>query len=277
MRKLLVALLICLLLVPAALAEDVYTVKDASTATHVTTELSYLKVVCPLAAEGDVTLTVRDEWGGLIYQRNYGDCSGTFRSGEVHLPLDGDRCDYIVTLSTAGGEYTFTVTREMAMLTDTAVYAGGATLKQLTGGSSRKYAVVLDLSAMNGQTLTAPMLAGGMQVGEVSFTVQDGSLTVSAAMTAEGRIDKASVYVAADALTAQTLGTSRFTGTKTRLDRTISLPNSPYVAVMVQLTVTYDPTTAQAWDMGPAEERLLETILDNWQLMQLTTANEAVG
>lgn len=277
MRKLLLSLLIFLLLVPAALAEDVCTVEDASAATHVTTERSYLRVLCPLTAEGNVTLTVHDEWGYLVYQRNYGNCSGTFRSGDVHLPLDGDSCDYTVTLSTADGEYTFTVTREMAMITDSAVYAGGATLKQLNGGSSRKYAAVLDLDALDGQTLTAPMLAGGAQVGEVYFTVQSGTLTVSASLTVDGRIDKGTVYVAADALTAQTLGSSRFTGVKTRLDRAIDLSGAPYAAVMVQLTITYDPATAQAWDMGPAEEQLLETILDSWQLMQLTTANEAVG
>lgn len=277
MRKLFLILLLCLLLVPAALAEDVCTVEDASAAVHVTTELAYLKVLCPLESESNVTLTVHDQWGYLIYQRNYGLCSGTFRSGDVHLPLEGDSCDYIVTLTTGDNEYTFTVTREMAMITDSAVYAGGATLKQLNGGSSRKYAAVLDLDAMNGQTLTVPMLAGGTQVGEVYFTVEGGALTVSASLTVDGRIDKANVYIAADALTAQTLGTSHFSGTKTRLDRAVDLNGAPYAAVMVQLTITYDPATAQAWDMGPAEEKLLETILDNWQLMQLTTANEAVG
>lgn len=277
MRKLLVTLLLCLLLVPAALAEDVCTVEDASSAVHVTTERAYLKVLCPLEGETNVTLTVHDQWGYLIYQRNYGVCSGTFRSGDVHLPLEGDTCDYTVTLTTTGGEYQFIVTREMAMITDSAVYAGGATLRELTGGSSHKYAAVLDLDALDGQTLTAPMLASGTKVGEVDFTVLGGSLTVSARLTVDGRIDKATVYVAADALTAQTLGSSRFSGVKAKLDRPVDLDGAPYAAVMVQLTITYDPATAQAWDMGPEEEALLETILDNWQLMQLTTANEAVG
>lgn len=277
MRKLLVTLLICLFLVPAALAEDVCTVEDASTAVHVTTERAYLKVLCPLEGETDVTLTVHDQWGYLIYQRNYGICSGTFRSGDVHLPLDGDSCDYTVTLTTGGGEYRFTVTREMAMITDSAVYAGGATLKELTGGSSRKYAAVLDLDTLDGQTLTAPLLASGTKVGEVDFAVQNGSLTVSARLTVDGRIEKGTVYVAADALTAQTLGASRFSGVKAKLDRAIDLHGAPYAAVMVQLTITYDPATAQAWDMGPAEEALLESILDSWTLMQQTTANEAVG
>ncbi len=276
-RMLTVFLIFCLMTAPAALAEDVCTVQDASAVTQVTTEASYLKVQCPLAEETGVTLSVWDEWGYLIYQRNYGTCSGTFRSGEVHLPLEGESCEYTVTLTTDSGEHTFTVVREMAMITDSAVYAGGATLRQLVDGSSRKYAVVLDLDAMNEETLIAPMLAGGMQVGEVYFSVLDGVVTVSARLTADGRIDKANVYIASDALTAGTLGSNHFTGMKTRLERAIDLGDAPYAAVMVQLTVTYDPATAQAYEMNREEERALEEILENWQLMQLTTANEAVG
>lgn len=119
-----------------------------------------------------------------------------------------------------------------------------------------------------------PMLSGGMQVGEVYFTVLDGNLTVSASLTAQGRIDKATVYVAADALSAMTLGTSRFSGTKTRLDRTISLNGAPYAAVMVQLTLTYDPASVQDVGTGSLSR---EEMRECWQLMQMTTANEAVG
>lgn len=277
-RMLMLVLICCLLPFAPALAEDVCTVEDASAVSHVTTEASYLKVKCPLPEETTVALSVWDEWGYLIYQRNYGLCSGTFRSGEVHLPLDGDSSDYTVTLSTGCGEYAFSVTREMAMLTDSAVYAGGLTLRDMMeDGSRRKYAVVIDMAAMNQETLVAPMLAGGTQVGEVYFTIQDGTLTVSASLLADGRIDKANVYIASDAITAMTLDTKRFGGVKTKLDRSIDLGDAPYAAVMVQLTITYDPTTAQAWEMGREEEKLLQEMQDNWQLMQMTTANEAVG
>jgi len=170
-----------------------------------------------------------------------------------------------------------TVTREAAKITDSAVYAGGLTLKELNGGSSRKYAVVLDLDTMNQETAIAPMIAGGMQIGEVYFSVRDGQLTVSAVLTVDGAIDKSNVYIATDAITAQTLGASRFSGTKTKLNRTIDLGDAPYAAVMVQLTVTYDPATAQAYSVGREEQKLLKELEENWRLMQMTTANEAVG
>ena len=277
--RILSLLLVSCLLLPGlpALAEDVCTVQDALTASRVTTEKAYLCLGCELAAEGNVTVTVRDEWGYLVYQRDYGVCAGSFRSSDIYLPLEGSRAAYTVTLETADGANTFTVIREMAMITDTAVYAAGLTLKEMLDGSAYKYAVVLDLDALNEETAVAPLLASGAQVGEVYFSVLDGVLTVSALLTAEGSIDKATVYIATDALTAKTLGSSRFTGMKAALDQEINLGDAPYAAVMVQLTLTYDPTTAQAWNMTREEEEFHKQLQEDWMLMQQLTANEAVG
>ncbi len=276
MRKLFCMLMMTLLLAVPALAEDVCTIADATAAAQVTTGCSYLRVECPLPEETNVVLTVQDEWGTLIYQRDYGVCAGAFRSRDIHLPVEGETCDYTVTLATGAGEYTFIVTREQPLLTDSAVYAGGMTLSELNGGSTRKYAVVLDLAELNGRTAAAPLLSGDAQLGEALFTVKDGVLTVSAVLSAEGQLDKANVYVATDALTAQTLGAKKFTGTKTRLDREIPLNGADYVAVMVQLTVSYDPATAQP--LRPEDwQDALDQMRQTWINMQTETANEAVG
>ncbi len=272
MIRMLTLFLICCLLPLSAVAEDVCTV-DAS-AGHITTDRAYLRVECPLEGETNVVLSVRDGWGALIYQRDYGLCSGIFRSRDVHLPLEGETSQYTVEITAGGDVRTIAVTREKPLLTDSAVYARGLSLKDLNGGSSRKYAVVLDMDALNQETAVMPMIAGGMQVGEVYFSVLDGRLTVSAALTVDGRIDKANVYVADDALSARTLGTSQFSGVKTRLDRTISLGDAPYAAVMVQLTLTYDPAAAE--DVG-AGSLSREEMREAWQMMQMTTANEANG
>lgn len=276
--RILTLLLACCLLLPApALAEDVCVVQDAAAAEQVTTACPYLRVQLDLPGETEVTLSVHDQWGSLIYQRYYGRCSGTFESRDVHLPLEGTGCDYIVTLQAGSDEHVFTVTRKMPLLTDTSVFAGGMTLQELNGGSSRKYAVVLDLFALNEATAVAPMLAEGKRIGEVYFSVLDGTLTVSATLFAEGAIDKANVYIATDAITASTLGSNRFTGIKTRLNRAIPLGDAPYAAVMVQLTVTYDPDGSEAFQMSPAEQDDYQELRENWQLMQMVTANEAVG
>ncbi len=275
MRKLFCMLMMTLLLAVPAQAEDVC-IADATAAAQVTTDCSYLRVECPLPGETDVVLTVWDEWGTLIYQRDYGVCAGDFCSRDIHLPVEGESCDYTVTLSTGAADYTFTVTREQPLLTDSAVYAGGLTLSELNGGSTRRYAAVLDLAALEGQTAAAPLLSGEVQLGEAIFSVRDGALTVSATLTVEGQIEKANVCVATDALTAQTLGAKKFTGTKTRLDREIPLNGADYAAVTVQLTVSYDPATAQP--LRPEDwQDALEQMRHTWIDMQTETANEAVG
>ena len=276
-RMLILFLLLTLLPGIPALAQDVCTVKDALTASSITTDRDYLRLQCTLADECPVTITVRDIWGTLVYQRDYGVRSGSFRSGDIYLPLEDEDCEYRVSFCAGDVQNTFTVIREMAMISDTAVYAAGLSLEEMVEGSRRKFAVVLDMDALNEEIAIAPLLASGMQVGEAYFSVLDGVLTVDALLTAEGAIDKATVYVATDAITAKTLGSTHFTGVKSKLGREIDMGETPYAAVMVQLTITYDPTTAQAFEIGEEEEEILEEMLDAWELMQLTTANEAVG
>ena len=122
--------------------------------------------------------------------------------------------------------------------------------------------------------MTVPLVSGGMQVGYATITVTGGEVTVSAVLTAEGEIEKSTVYVARDAVTAATLGSNRFTGVKGKLNRAVDLCGTPYAAILVQLTVSYDASTAQPFQEDPwfsMEQH------DLWDMMLLTTASEAVG
>lgn len=277
MKKLRLSLLLsllALLLCAPALAEDVYVVKDASAASGVTTDRSYLRVCCPLPGEAPVTLTIRDEWGYPTFQRDYGLRSGSFRSEDVYLRLDGSQSRYTVTLQTGSQTHTFQVTRVQPLLTDTGVYAHGLSLSEMNGGRSNKYAVIIDAQMLEGSTLSVPLSSGGAQVGYASFSVNRGRLTVSAMLTTEGRIEKSTVYLATDAVTAMTLGSNRFTGVKTKLNREVPLGGTPYAAVMLQLTVSYDGAAAQPLQPDP---RFLEEQAWLWDMMLLTTDTEAVG
>ncbi len=273
LRFLLPLLLLTLLAAPA-LAEDVCVVKDAASTSAIATDCSYLRVSCPLPGDTPVTLSIRDAWGYLVYQRDYGVCRGTFRSEDVYLQLYGASTDYIVTLVCGGSVHEFRVTRVSPRLTDTGVTAHGLSLTEMTGKRGNKYAVVIDVCALEGSTLTVPLVSGGVQLGYANLTVRDGELTVSAMLTVDGTIDKSTVYVARDAVTASTLGTSRFTGVKTKLNRSVDLGRTPYAAVLVQLTVSYDAATAQSWQEDPW---YLQEQHDLWEMMRLTTASEAVG
>lgn len=269
----LLTLLLMLAAVPA-LAEDVYVVKDASAADSLSTDCSYLRVCCPLSGESPVTLAIRDSWGYLVYQRDYGSCRGAFRSEDVYLPLEGASTRYHVTLVCGGSVHEFSVTRVAPRLTDSHVTACGLSLTDMTGKRDNRFAVVIDAWALEGSTLTVPLVSGGMQVGYASITVSGGEVTVSAALTVDGKIEKSTVYIARDAVTASTLGANRFTGVKTKLNSAVDLCGTPYAAILVQLTVSYDAATAQPFQEDPwfSQEQY-----DLWELMQLTTASEAVG
>ena len=272
--RILAALLLLLLLAAPALAEDVCVVDDASAASHITTDASYLRVGCPLSGSVPVTLSIRDSWGYLVYQRDYGTRSGAFRSEDVYLRRDGKSTVYTVTLSCGDDAHEFRVTLQAPRLTDSSVTAHGLSLAEITGKRDNRFVVILDTDALEGSTLSAPLVSGGLQLGYASFTLEDGELTVSAMLTVDGKIEKSTVYVARDAMTAATLGSSRFTGTKTKLNRAVSLGRTPYAAVTLQLTVSYDEATSQYhWE----DPLYLEEQHRLWEMMLLTTASEAVG
>lgn len=55
-----------------ALADDTYTVSDPASAGNIRTECEYLNIYCPAENGEQVTLSVYDQNGSCIYQRDYG-------------------------------------------------------------------------------------------------------------------------------------------------------------------------------------------------------------
>lgn len=268
-------LMLMLLTAFPALAEDVYSVADATQVSSVTSDRGYLSVACPLAAESRVTMTIRDEWDATVYQRDYGVCSGTFFSEDVYLPQNGAQTTYRVTLTTDSGETSFTLIRVAPRLTDSNVTTAGLPLADISGVASPQKAILLDLQSLDNQMpMVVPMVSGDMQLGCVTFTVRNGQLSVSAELTVDGSIDRASVYVAKSALSAQTLGTRRFDGKKGSLNKKVDVTGLHYAAVLVQMTVSYDQDTVTPL-MPDAQFAQEQTQL--WNAMQEETVNEAVG
>lgn len=270
---LLVLVLACLC--TPALADDLCVVNDATRAGDIATDSSYLCVKCPLEGEQEVTMSVYDAWGYLVHERNYGLRSGSFRSADVYLPLHGASTVYTVYLQTGSETHAFRVTRIQPRMTDPGACAQGLPLEIINEKArTDKSAVIIDVDAMEGSTFSAPLISAGMQIGYASFTVEDGALSVSALLTVDGEIEKATVYVARDAVTALSFGSTRFTGEKAKLNRDIDLRGTPYAAVLLQLTVSYDEATAQPII---EDELYLEMQLELWEMMLLTTASEALG
>ena len=123
--------------------------------------------------------------------------------------------------------------------------------------------------------MTVPLLAGdAYEIGTVTFSAARGSLTVSACLNdgVDGSIDKGTVYVAATALEAKTLGKKSFSGLKGKLNQSLALADTSYAAVYVALTVSFDPQ-----GVPEASGTQLQGQEDVWQRMQTETANEAIG
>lgn len=276
MKRIACLLLLLMMICPlAALAEDVCTVTNAGEVSQITTDKGYLSVGCPLDGESAVTLSICDEWGCILYQRAYGVCSGSFFSEDIYLPLQGTQTTYQVMLTSGETTHSFRVIRVMPRISDSTVSSAGLSLQTVSGVSSPRKVCLLDVDALNNQPpMVVPMVSGDVQLGTVTFSVRNGQLTVSAELTADGTIDRASVYVAKTSLSAQTLGTRRFDGKKVGLKKKVDVSDSRYVAVLVQLSVSYAQETATPTIPDEAFLREQQTLWDN---MQQETVNEAVG
>ena len=274
MKRILMILAALLCLILPAYAEDTQTV-DAATATSVTMTASYLRVTCPIDGDQQVTVTVTDEKNNPYLQRDYGVCSDYFRSEDIYLRLDGSHKTYAVYVQAGETTYAFVVDRVMPRLTGNAACSVGYPLSWLNDSGSWQSATILDVNALEGSSMTVPMHASGAYtLGSVTFSVSGGQLSVSANLLSgiDGSIDDATVYVATNALQAQSLGNRRFPGLSGGLGESIDLGGTPYAAVLVQLTVSFDPSGVPG---GPDALQDGQEML--WNQMQLVTANEAVG
>jgi len=289
MKKRLFVLLAAAMLLfasPAMAAEDVFTITDLArahagasdegyVASRLTSDRSYLRLDVSISGESQVNVSVTDEGGSLVYQRDYGLCSGHFRSEDLYLRLQSNPTTYRVSVRIGENAYAFPLRRVMPRLRGQDACSVGYPLAALSGGSSWKTVTLLDLAALEGSGKTVALHAGGAyNLGSVTFSVSGGKLRVTANLhsDADGSIDSGKVYVATSALEARSLGKKGFSGVTGALNESIALGGASYAAVYVKLTVSFDPAGVSS---GP------DTILPGqdslWNTMQTVTANEAVG
>ena len=287
-RVLMLLVLLLLCAAPAYASEDVFTVdardvtedawNESFIASSLTSDRSYLRVTCALEEESEVTLSIAGENGKLVYQRDYGMCGGRFRSEDIFLRLSGSQTTYQVTLWVGDESYSFPLRRVMPWLTGNAACSAGYPLEELSGAGTWKTATILDIAQVARRPLTVALNASdAYEIGYVTFSVKDDRLTVSAGLEdgVAGSIDKGTVYVAATALEAEKLGKKNFPGATAKLDEAVDLWGTPYAAVYVNLTVSFDP--AGVADMQPLDKAETEEQQRLWEMMLTETANEAVG
>lgn len=269
----LMAALLVMMVAGTALGDEVFTVTSPSG--NYATDRDYLRISCPMEGEAQVTVTITDANDRITYQRNYGLCSGTFRSEDIYLRLQGSETVYGVKIDAGSVSHSFRLTRTMPRLKGNAGCSVGYPLEKLSGTGGWKSVTLLDLNALSGSSLTVPLHASGAyELGTVTFSVSGGKLTVKARIDSavDGEIDSAKVYIATTSIDAQNLGTRSFSGMTAGLNEAIRLGNAPYAAVYVKLTVSFDPVGVPG---SPATT--LNGQAELWQQLQQQPALDSVG
>lgn len=257
-----------------ALAQDACVV-DAASADRVTCAESYLRVTCETADDVPVMLQITDEAGSLHYQRDYGLISGTFRSEDIYLRLQGATTIYQVTLTAGDDAYAFTVERVMPRLKHNHACSVGYPLEKITGDNKWQSVTLIDVAQVAKRPLTVALHASdAYELGTATFTVENGELSVTLDLLpqAQAEVEESRLYVALDAITAKQLGQRQFLGYEGALSKPVPLGGTPYAAVLLDLTVSFDPAAL------PASPKVtLDGQQAIWEQMQQHTANESVG
>ena len=257
-----------------ALAYDAATL-DIASCQYLETDRSYVRITCPLQDYEDVLITILDAGGSPVYQRSYADRDGLFRSDDIYLRLDGTQTRYRARVECTSGVYEADIVRLVERLENNTACTAGLSLGNLTGKSSWLSCTVLDLAALREHPETWPVRASNRYaLGSVTFTLSDGRLTASfsAPEGAQCRLSASSVEIALTAVDAQALGTKRFHGVRTSLDTPSDVDGASYVAILVQLTVSYD--TGGLSECPPSDAAGQAA---RWESMQHATEAESNG
>ena len=270
----LLCLLICLC--APALADGVCRISGGALQSGVTTDCSYVSIACPVEQPGQVLVSIYAPDGSLAWQCDYGQRSQAFTTDDIYLKLSGSSATYTAVVQTAAGTYRFPIVRQMARLRGNTACTAGYPLRSITGSDTWETATILHLPQLSDGSMTVPVYASGRYVfGSATLSARGGALTVSVQLAngLDGTVDQAVVYVATDARTAQQLGKRAFSGATGRLNEPIAIGNAEYAAVYVNLTVSFEPSTAQTGIPSQPERQQI----DLWEQMQTFASSGAVG
>lgn len=219
---LLICLLMCQLLVPlASVAEECYTIDvDALDMTrlqdndyvyqHLAAQTQgirlrkYISDSTELAAPVRLSI-VQAETDTVIYDRNYGDVSGTFDSGTIYLPyVDHNVIPYLITLNIGDWTYAMPFMHLQPRLTDNGACTWGVQLGDLDASMANSWLMgtMLDLDLLRTQGAAMyPIVASNLYIiGQATVSITADQLTVNLAFSenAQVKVSACAVYLAGD-------------------------------------------------------------------------------
>lgn len=222
----------------AALADDVCEIDLDHVSGTVTTDCAYIRLTAEIPVRSAVSVEVQNKNSKLIYQHTYHDVSGSFHSEDIYLKQAGKATDYKIVLRTDTTTLTANVKRLLPSLSGADACAVGWPLPN----DDHRSMTMIDVEHTEGRSVTAAINASdSFKVGKAVFSVCGGTLTVTVEPSNGVKLERCTVYVALNAVQAESFG-SRSNGCITgSLNQAIDLQGASIVAVYLKANVSFDP------------------------------------
>ena len=266
MKKLCLFLVLCLCLtpVPAAWAEDCFTLNvdtldmdslnsDDYVARNLSAQSQGIRVVkyisdsSELAARVRLTLT-RMDTQTLVFDKDFGYQSGTFDSDVIYLPYaDSAAAPYLVTLYVEDTVYAMPFMHLRARLTYNGGCTSGVRLGELSPalGGDWTMGTMLDLDAMRyGGGVDMDVCASNLYViGRATAMLNGDQLSVSLGFYPDANVEvhSVSLYVATDCAAASAYGMGGMQGVD--LGGSVNVGGASSALIYLALQVSYDPAS----------------------------------
>lgn len=303
----LVLLLVAIAVIPAALAEDAFVIQvdkldmnRLNDSEYIRENLSaatqYIRVDCALEGSAQVRLQViRQDTGSVVMDKNYGEVSGTFHSGDIYLKFSGSSTiPYTITLTAGDKTYVFPFNRRLVTLKNNTACTFGVRIKSLDKGLTDAWtmATPLDLeeiAALPGGVKRIDLCASNMYViGTVSVRVRDGALRVSMQLAEDETAEESSFEITEQHLFLITspsdwnsVDPRRLVEQEYEIGVDIlleeSLPDTKYVVMYLPMKLSYDPNGLHRFGYNPQEDPELIRQLEIWEAMKELEKAASVG
>jgi len=302
-----VMLLLSLAIIPVALAQEAFVIQvdklDMSRLNdneYVDENLSaatqYIRINCVLDGSKQVRLAVvRTDTNSVLMDKNYGQVSGTFRSGDIYLKFSGSSTKpYTITLTVGDKTYTFPFYRKLVKLKNNTACTFGVRIKNLDKGLTDAWtmATPLDLeenAALPGGVKRIDLCASNMYIiGTVSVRVRDGALRVSMQFAEESDAEESKFEVSEQHLFLITSPSDWNSIDPKRLEEKEyeigvdillkdSLPDTKFVVLYLPVKLSYDPNGLSRFGYNLHEDTELIRELEIWDAMKELEKAASVG
>lgn len=253
-------------------------------AKYLSSASQYLQVTCAVPQEAEITVSITSQTTGtMVYQRNYGVCSGGFASDYIYLEGSGAQGAYTVTVQRGSEVIQIPYQHQLMYLTGNRAASAGIAMRSLGSGLSDSWVTgtLLDLDALTNSSMTVPLCASNQyQIGTVTISRSGDLLTVSSALTDSNAVEITSqrLYLISNVSLLTSLSENALSGWAYGLNQDISIAVNftgvRYVLLYMPMKVDYDPNGLPAYTADPSFMATQQQWLNGlWE----QSANSAVG